>query len=531
MSTPTFNVLPSQLGCNGDVPECAPSVKELEAAARGALSSLVDFATERGEAERPPTFKVFESELVGRVRTAARLLIVLFLAVTEERLLRTLGGDGEFQQRPAHARNLMTVFGVIRYWRTYMRARAHGHRVGRRQGLHPLDVLLGLGPDRISMNVLALGAFLATKLSFAQARECLERTMGQAPATEVLERAVLGLGTHTEAYFAQAPAPQGDGDVLVVQWDGKGVPTATKEELRKRRGKRRKNAHPGSARHRGRKRRAQCRKKKHHAAKPQSKSKNAKMATVLVMYTLRRAKDGTLEGPLNKRVWGSFRSKRHMFEVARREAKKRGFDPDSDERLIQLVTDGDDDLDRYAFEHFPRATQTIDIMHVLEYIWDAGRCLEEESRSLTRWVGRQKKKLLAGRVDLVIKELERGLKRLPPRAHGRAQRRETIETAINYILKRSDKLDYAWVIEQDLELASGAVEGAVKHIVGLRFDHGGMRWIRERAEALLQLRCLVFNGQWDDFIDYVHRIKHAAAQAGTVTPLLRSTPEPLDKVA
>jgi hypothetical protein len=33
---------------------------------------------------------------------------------------------------------------------------------------------------------------------------------------------------------------------------------------------------------------------------------------------------------------------------------------------------------------------------------------------------------------------------------------------------------------------------------------GGSRWIRERAEALLQLRCLEANGDWEAFIDWVH---------------------------
>ena len=48
------------------------------------------------------------------------------------------------------------------------------------------------------------------------------------------------------------------------------------------------------------------------------------------------------------------------------------------------------------------------------------------------------------------------------------------------------------------------VEGAVKHVIGRRFDDGGMRWIRERAEALLQLRCIEVNDDWDAFISFVH---------------------------
>jgi len=41
-------------------------------------------------------------------------------------------------------------------------------------------------------------------------------------------------------------------------------------------------------------------------------------------------------------------------------------------------------------------------------------------------------------------------------------------------------------------------------VIAKRFDSGGMRWIRERAEALLQLRCIEVNNDWDNFISYVH---------------------------
>jgi len=44
----------------------------------------------------------------------------------------------------------------------------------------------------------------------------------------------------------------------------------------------------------------------------------------------------------------------------------------------------------------------------------------------------------------------------------------------------------------------------VKYVLGLRCDHGGMRWIKERAEAILQLRCIDINGDWESFVDYAH---------------------------
>jgi hypothetical protein len=42
-------------------------------------------------------------------------------------------------------------------------------------------------------------------------------------------------------------------------------------------------------------------------------------------------------------------------------------------------------------------------------------------------------------------------------------------------------------------------DGAVRHLVGERFDCAGMRWIQGRAEALLHLRCIELNGDWEEF--------------------------------
>ena len=73
-------------------------------------------------------------------------------------------------------------------------------------------------------------------------------------------------------------------------------------------------------------------------------------------------------------------------------------------------------------------------------------------------------------------------------------------------------MNYKMLSEQDLEISSGAVEGAVNYVIAKRFDSGGMRWIKERAEPLLQLRCIEINGDWDKFISYVHDKTSGQAQ-------------------
>jgi hypothetical protein len=143
-----------------------------------------------------------------------------------------------YRRRPEpKARNFMTWFGDVRYWRSYFFAKPSYDHPGR--GVHPVDMVLGLGRCRISLDLLALGANLSTRMSFAQAQDSMQRSVGVAPSIEVLERGVLGLGALTDDFFRQLGAPPGDGDVLIIQFDGKGFPTATPDELARRRGKRR----------------------------------------------------------------------------------------------------------------------------------------------------------------------------------------------------------------------------------------------------------------------------------------------------
>lgn len=208
--------------------------------------------------------------------------------------------------------------------------------------------------------------------------------------------------------------------------------------------------------------------------------------------------------------------------IALRKANKRGF-VDGDGKQLQIVTDGDNDLACYIEELFPNAIHTIDVFHVMEYLWEAGRCLfKEGSDELTAWVEAQKETLYDGRAEDIIVEINRILASLPKTGPGMKNRRERLEKVRNYLDKRINKMNYKSLLEQDLEISSGMIEGAVKHVIAKRFDDGGMRWIKERAEALLQLRCIEINGDWDTFISFVHDRTREQAQKSRKIPLLRS---------
>jgi hypothetical protein len=481
------------------------SVAADRAAARAAVlehaESLIEYAVARGSTDG--TFAEFETGLIARVATLARAVVALFLVVAEERIRagltdRVVRAGRAFRRAPAQERNLLTWFGVVRYRRTYLREVTTGKGA---RGFYPLDAELGLLADRVSPNLLSTAVRLATRVSFSEACELLRWFLPVAPSTEVVEAALLGYGRHTEAWFEEAPAPEDDGGVLVIHVDSKGVPTAKPEELKKRRGKRRRKAKAASPRHRGRK--ARERWTTPPRRKKGDKAKNAKMGTMVVMYTL-RPRGGILLGPINKRVYASFARKRHAMEFARREATKRGF-PSGTTRTVQLLTDGDTDLATYGAELFPDAIHTIDVMHVVEKLWDVGTAVHREGTAEHHvWAREQIDALYSGRVHDIIAELDAQLERIAKTGPGNKYRRTKLSAVRGYIAKRTAQMNYGELITRDLELGTGPVEGAIKNIMGRRMDHGGMRWIKERAEAVLQLRCIDVNRDWAAFVARVH---------------------------
>lgn len=519
---------------NPEVERSAPSVETLRARVHEAVDAALETAQSLSSMSAI-SYRQAERELRDAVFAIGRALIVLFLGLREEHVMaahpaahatRYQGMFRTLRKAPPIARNLITMFGVVRYFRSYLREVAKADR----HGCHPLDVSLGLMRDRISWNVLMLAAQLATKMAFGEARTTLGTFVPDAPSTEVIEKTVLGLHRHAAAFVEQAPAPQDDGEVLVIQFDGKGAPTATERELVRRRRKRGRRTPCPSRRHRGRQRRA--RHPRQSRRKKGDKAKNARMATMVAMYTLRRVGTRRLEGPINVRYYASFASKRHAFELARHWADKRGFADDSG-KLVQVLTDGDRDLRDLRAEFFPGAEHTIDFYHVLEYVHQAGECLlPEGSKQLVAWFDEKREQLLNDQAELMVAELRQRLLAIPKTGPGNKGRRERLEDALLYIERRLPNIRYGSLRRRDLEIGTGAVEGAVKRIIGQRCDHGGMRWIRERVEAIVQLRCIEINGQWTDFEAFAHRRMHERALVFDETQRLQTTePSPLPEAA
>lgn len=437
----------------------------------------------------------FEELLWPKIALLYRLFVALFLAWRHERLNLQPHRDGRYRLKERFAtRMIKTLCGVVAYGRAYLL----DERIG--QGWCPLDAALGITQDGFSLRVISLVTRLATRVSYRAAVLLFKGFVGWAPSTEAVECLALGLGRRAGIYMEQCPAPDQEGEVLVIEIDGKAIPTATAEELEKRRGPRQRHAKScccGCQRHRGQqKRRGKPRKRRRKG----DKSKHGRSATLVVMYTLKRGPDGLLHGPIHKKVWAMQGPRWRALQWARAQASKRGFAPNTT-KTVQILVDGEKCLEQRLRKLFPNAIITLDVRHAQERLWKVGRQFHAEgSEELARWVEPLNTLLLAGKIEDLLTRLRELHDAVPRHGPNTKSKREVIAKQIGYFEPRQEMMRYDQYRVQDLVLASGAVEGAARYVVGERFDCAGMRWICELSEPLLQLRCIELNGDWDDFM-------------------------------
>jgi hypothetical protein len=360
----------------------------------------------------------------------------------------------------------------------------------------PLDRELGLASG-FTMSVVMTLTRLCAQMAFASARELFRSIFGWSPSSRSVLRMVDAVGKQARPFLDEALPPEDDGEVLVITVDGKGAPAISREERQRRaqprngRGKNARHARKAKRRQHPRPRRA-----------PGKKSKNAKVAAVGVLYTLRRTADGRLEGPVNKRVYATFESFRALFEWIHQEAKRRGYGTPKFSKVL-FVADGADAIWALQKEYFPDAAVCIDWYHIVEKLWAAGKAIcrgtRRQRKQLEAWVAEQKRRLRKGQLSEVLTEIQGALSATSATGPGNKFRRKVLGDVLAHFTKNAARMRYAELRKEDLDIGSGVVEGAVRNLVGVRLDGPGMRWGRDRSEAVLQLRCVLLNGLWKDF--------------------------------
>ena len=89
-----------------------------------------------------------------------------------------------------------------------------------------------------------------------------------------------------------------------------------------------------------------------------------------------------------------------------------------------------------------------------------------------------------------------------------AARREQVTTCHGYLTGHLDQLHYATALKAGWPIATGAVESACRHLIADRLDITGARWGLTGAEAILQLRAPITNGDFDNYWIYHAAQKH-----------------------
>lgn len=443
----------------------------------------------------PQAFAVVEASLWTQVLALGHALAALYL-VRQAGRPRLAGYEHEgkdYEIAGSETCEVGTRFGKVRFETPV------GRRVGAPRLARDLPVNRALGLcSGFSLLVVTTLTKLCAQMAFAAARKTFRDVFEWAPSQRATLRMVDALGALARPFLKQAPPPENDGEVLVVLADGKGAPSISSREYRRR-------AQP----HRRRKsgtvrqgRRARRREQPRPRRTSGKKSKNAKMAGVGVLYTLKRTDDG-LEGPINKRVYATFESYRALFIWLLEEAKKRGYGTAKFSKVL-FVADGADVLWDLQAEYFPDAEVCLDWYHVVEKLWKTGKTLHRKNRKhLETWVAAQKKRLRLGQLEEVLAELRAIIDATPRTGPGNKYRRKVLNQTRDHFTKNAARMQYHRLRRQDLDIGSGVVEGAVRHLMGVRLDGPGMRWGRDRAEAVLLLRCILINDQWDDFARFL----------------------------
>jgi len=141
----------------------------------------------------------------------------------------------------------------------------------------------------------------------------------------------------------------------------------------------------------------------------------------------------------------------------------------------------------------------LDIMHVLGYLWTASYAFHKEgSAEAARWVMHRLELLLEGKVGYVIGGLRQSITK--HRLSG--GKRAKVEKAIAYMKKRREYMAYDEYLAKGYPIGSGVVEGACRSLVRDRMEGPGMRWGVPGAQAILDLRAVRMNGDWQEFWEY-----------------------------
>jgi hypothetical protein len=141
----------------------------------------------------------------------------------------------------------------------------------------------------------------------------------------------------------------------------------------------------------------------------------------------------------------------------------------------------------------------IDLIHVVQYVWKAaGSFFYPGDPAARDWVRDQAAKILDGKA----RDVRAGIRRRATRYGYSTREREGADACASYLENKKDYLDYPAFLAAGWPVASGLIEGAARWLIKDRMEISGARWSLDGAEAVLKLRALVGNGDFDEYFAF-----------------------------
>jgi len=403
--------------------------------------------------------------------------------------------EGKTLQRlpKPRVREYVSAFGPTPFARD-----VYATRETQRQEVVPLDAKLGMPESDTSYLLQKWSGAQFVKESYKESRMTLAGILGFAPSVNCLEDMAAQASEHAEVYFEQQAAvdPATEAEIIVTTSDCKGVPMRkvdaprSKKEDDEPRGKRLKKGEK-----RGQKRMA-C------VGGVYSVAPFRRTVDEVLNDVLRKERQEQRPRPQNKRLRAvltreiegeEVNAKDVVFDWLAKELQER--DP-NENRTVVAIMDGENKLRDLQELKLKRAIGILDIWHVTEYLYELAYCFYRDgSKEAKAFVETYLRKLLEGKVNRVIG----GIRQMATKRDLPDSKWNKVEDCLMYFAAHSQYMKYDEYLAAGYPIGSGVVEGACRHLVKDRMEQAGMRWRLAGAQAILNLRAIYVNDDWEEF--------------------------------
>ena len=141
----------------------------------------------------------------------------------------------------------------------------------------------------------------------------------------------------------------------------------------------------------------------------------------------------------------------------------------------------------------------LDLLHVLPRLWTAAHLFHKEGNAeATAFVRQRLLRVLQGQAKSVIADLRRqGTTR---KLQG--TKKQQLRRLTEFLETNLQRMRYDEYLAAGYPIATGVIEGACRQVIKDRMERTGMRWKIPGAQALLELRTIHTNGDWDSFHEF-----------------------------